>query len=802
MSSADSLPLPNVDPPANPETVTTRFNRFVTDHPWVAILLFLGVTVWLAAGIPRLRLETDIMAMMPKQHPVFQFNTWVEEYFDIQDPALIGVVNRGPDGVFTPATLALVKHLSDEIKALPMINGEEIISLTEVDNITGDESSLYVDPFYDAAPTTAEGARAIRDAVFASELMVGSLVSADAQATLIIAEMEAGGDYDKVELYQVLQDVVAAAPVSVEDVFIAGRPVIEGEMSVLARTDILRMFPLVVLAAGLMLWLTLRSWRGVVLPLLVVVTSVIWTLGLMGWLRAEFFAIQSMMPTLLIAIGVADGIHVIHRLLLGVAEAPDRPRRDLVFATMQEMTRPVVMTSLTTAAGFASLVVSPMRPIKAFGIYTAFGVLAAMVFSLTILPGLLAILPTPRRAAARVAHGRRGEGGLLPRLLDRLVPLVTRRPGLVLGAGAGVFLFGLTGLPQVVVNGSLLQNFPPTNPVKVADAHIAGHFHGSHPLQIVLDAGEDGGWKDPARLRAVEGLQNHLEAGEHVGQTRSIVDLIKRMNEVMNPEDPDAYRVPDERDVVAQYLFLYTLAGDPDDFEDVVDYDYRQANVRAQIDRDDSVVSGEVLEDVHAYAAAHLAPLGIETRTSGAVQAMHTFMDLIVRGQVTSLALAIVLVAILTGLMCRAAAAGLICIIPVSVASILNFGALAWFGEPLSVTTALISSMGIGIGIDYAIHFVVKYQRTRSAGADAETAMHDTLNTAGVAIFYNALVVFVGFLVLATSAFVPNRVLGILVGLNMVVCFLGTVTAIAAVLHLTQPRFVRPVGEIPADRVG
>lgn len=768
----------------------TRFNRFVADAPWVSIVMFIAVTVLFAWRIPSIHIETDLLAFMPKNHPVFKFNTWAEDYFNIDEPALVGVVNRGPDGIFTPDTLALIQHLSDEMMALPIVDADDLVSLTEVDNITGDEYSLTVDPFYEDAPTTPEGARLIRDAVFDSELIVGALVSEDGQATLIIAETLEG--VDKVETYQALRAIVAAAPVGDEEIFIAGRPVIEGEMTVLARADLKQMFPLVILASGIILWVTLRSLRAVFLPILVVVTAVVWALGLMGWARADFFSIHSMMPTLLIAVGVADGIHVIHHFLLSVAAAPDRSRSDLVFDTMQVMARPVILTSLTTAAGFLSLAASPMRPIQGLGTYTAFGVIAAMVFSLTILPGLLVVLPLPSKAAARVARARTGGEGPVARALDTLTPLVLRYPRRVMALGIAMVVLGVSGWTRIVVDGSLLQNFPETNQVKRSDAHILEHFGGTNPLQIVLEAEENNAWKEPAMLRAVEQLQDHLEAGGYVGQTRSITDLIKRMNEVLNPEDPQAYRVPDSADAVAQYLLLYSMSGEPDDFDDVVDYDYRMVNVRAQVNSDHSPVLARVLDDVEAYAAEHLAPLGIRTRLAGAAKTSATFMSLIITGQIRSLALAILLVGILTGLMSRAPAAGLLCIIPVSVASILSFGALGWLDVPLGVATALISSISIGIGIDYAIHFVVKYQRTRQGGATPEETMHATMGTSGVAIFYNAIVVFVGFLVLATSAFPPNRSLGFMVAFNMIVCFIGTVTTLAAALHLMQPAFVRP----------
>jgi predicted RND superfamily exporter protein len=769
-------------------------NRSVVDHPWLTIALFALVTAVLSVRIPELRIEPDVRTMMASNHPEIVYNDWLEEYFAIQDPAILMVINDGPNGVFTPETLALVQHLSEAVGELEAIDDGDLVSLSAVDDITGDDDLLDVKPFFEEAPASQEEASRIRDLVFANRMMLGTVVSRDGRATLVIGELYKG--FDKVELYQDLRRIVGAAPVTTERVVIVGRPVIEGEMGRLAAMDLAQMFPLVVVAAALLLYLSLRSLRGVVLPLLVVVTSVAWTLGLMAWLDATFFAITTIMPTLLVAIGVANGIHIIHHFLLGVAEHPERSARDSVLETMEQMTPPVVMTSLTTAGGIGSLAVSSMRPVQGFGIFTAIGVLAAMVFSLTILPAILRLLPLPLRASQRTARTQTAKGGFVATLLDTLTPLVIRHPLVAIAGALAVVLVGAAGIQRIVVDASLVQNFPSDSPVKLAEEELHAYFGGSQSMQIVIDGGSEDAWKAPGTLRALAAFQDHLETTDYVSETRSIVDYLKRMNEVMNPEDPDAYRVPESRNLVAQYLLLYSMSGDPDDFDDVIDTGYQKANLRAQLTSDRSAVMGRALRDIDAYAAENLAPLGVETHASGTGRIVYAFVGEIISGQLRSLALGLVIVVLLAAFMSRSLTAGLFTVLPVAVATVLNFGLMGWFGVRLDVATALLSSMGIGIGVDYAIHFVFRYRRGRLAGMSPEAAMRETLSTSGVAIFYNAMVVLAGFLVLAASQFPPNRALGVLVSVNMLVCFLGTVTLLAAALHRIQPAFVRPAGEI------
>lgn len=777
-----------------------RFYHSIVGHPRITITLFLVVTAVLALGIPRLRVSTDVRSMMPIGHPVIVHDEWARDYFLIEDPATVLIVNDGPDGVFTPATLALVDHISDEMEVLESIDGDDLVSLSAVDNITGEGDVLTVEPFFEDPPQDVVQARALRAAVFDNPMMVGTVVSVDGNATAIIGEMHNGAD--KVALYRQLQDIVRRSPITSERVLVAGRPVIEGEMTSLMRGDLALMFPFVILSTGVLLFLALRLVRAVILPLMVVVSSVIWAVGLMGWTDSPFFAVSTMMPILLIAIGVADGIHIIHCYLLRVAAEPSRRAGELVVEAMSEMTRPVVLTSITTAAGIGSLAASPIRPVQSLGVFTASGVMAAMVFSLTILPAILALLPLPVGAAARMKHDESANEGTVARLVRTLSALVLGRPRILFGVTAAIAIVSVATIPSITVDGSLLRNFPRGNPVKLADHEFVRYFNGSVPLQVVLEGGELDTWKRPEVLREVEKFQDFMEAGGRIAETRSIVDFIKRMNQVMNPDDPDGYRVPDDRELIAQYLLLYSLSGEPDDFDDVVDYDYEKANVRLLVNSDSSPIAMDMINTVNAYAAEHLAPLGVEATASGTSRTTATFVELIVSGQVRSLLLGVALVALLTGLMCRSLLGGLLTVMPVAIAILLNFGLLGVSGSPLGVTMALMSSMALGIGVDYAIHFVLKYQTARRGGEPREKALTETFASTGVAIFYNALVVFVGFLVLALSNFPPNRLLGLLVAFNMLVCFIGTVTLLAAALHFGQPGFVRPRRSDPGSRAG
>jgi hypothetical protein len=538
----------------------------------------------------------------------------------------------------------------------------------------------------------------------------------------------------------------------------------------------------------------------VLLPLAVVGSCVAWMMGVMSLANIPLYAVTTLVPVLLIAIGLAYGIHIINRYYEEAAASPDASREDIVRATMREMWAPVTMASLTTAAGFLSLATSDMMPVKYFGLFTAIGVLGALVFSLTFIPAWLVILPVKQGRISGANPGGAGAGSdIFTRMLDRALAgagnLIGNHPKRILAAAAVVVALGILGLFRVHVDGSLLSNFSEDSEVLTADRILTKKFGGTNVLNIVIEGESDDDIKSPEMLRAIDRLQADLGAMQEVGATFSIADYLKRMNRVMNENRREYSRIPDTREMVAQYLLLYSMSGDPDDFDDVVDYGYRQANMRIRVNSDHSNILKIVIDHVRSSSAEIFAGLPAKVRLAGHVMTSYTFMDLIIHGQIYSILAAVAMVFLITSVMFRSAVAGLFCTTPVAISTMLNFSLMGVADIPLGVTTALLSGMGIGIGVDYSIHFVAKYRRLAATQTDRKERIHATLDTAGRAILFNAIVVVAGFMVLMISNFPPSRWMSALVSVVMITSFLGAVTVLPAALIVFKPKFA----DIPPD---
>jgi predicted RND superfamily exporter protein len=300
----------------------------------------------------------------------------------------------------------------------------------------------------------------------------------------------------------------------------------------------------------------------------------------------------------------------------------------------------------------------------------------------------------------------------------------------------------------------------------------------------------EGDIKDPKVLRQIDALEQHLKKNPLVGTTTSIAGVLRKMNQALHDGNPAYDRIPETRELVAQYLLLYSMSGDSQDFDKLVDFPYRHAQVMAKVTDSGTRAATAVLEDTRAYLAAHKG--GALRIVGGLLDVMADMVHHIVWGQVTSMVLAGLLVGALVGLLMRSAVAGVLALFPLVLALGLMFGVMGWFGIELSLVTALLSSIMIGVGVDYSIHFMWRYRDERNGGLAPDQAVERALVTSGRGILFNALSVVVGFSVLVVSAFLPVRFFGVLVAVSILASLAGALMVLPATALLLRPKAFEP----------
>ncbi len=757
-----------------------NFLKRAVSRPALVFLAAIAVTVVSAFVLKaNMRMETNLDEYMPKDHPAFVFSDEAEERFMIRDAILIAVEH--PVSVYNPETLAKIVALEEELIAFDEIEEADISSLHTAENILGTEDGMDVRDFYREVPLDAAASNEVRDAVRANDMIAGRIVSKDEKTTLIIVDL-ANGAFSQDLHKKVL--ALAATYEGPETIHVAGRPIVEGTMAILGPKDMARTGPLVILVIAVVLFIVLRSVSRTIITLSVVLFSTLWAFALMVGLGVPVYTLSIMIPVMLIAIGVAYGIHLYSQIDYYAGGHPEASRLDTVANVIDVIWSPVLFAALTTMAGFISLLTSQVFPVKYFGIFSAFGVFAELLLSMLMIPAGIVLFGTGRKPGTAKNHVKgEGKSGFGARFADALVA----KPLPVSLAVVVVLALSLFGISRVWVNSSFLDNFEKDSEIVLTDAFLNRNFGGTSALNVILDAKDADAFKQPALLKLLSEAQEGALEVDKVGDAISIVDYLKRMNKVMHA-DSDAFdTIPDDPELIAQYLLLYEMSGDPENLWKVVDSDYHGANLMVQLKSYDSKTLDRVVAYFDTYAD-RFADLGVTVRYAGSGYKSLVFADLILQGQISSLWISVVVVILLVWFMFRNLILGLIAAIPVGIAMLVNFGIMGLLNIPLTTSTAIISSIAVGIGVDYAIHFIDRYRETLKETGDPIASGRFAMSHTGRAVFLNATIVIAGFLVLLFSVFPPNRQVGALVSLNMLVAFLATVTIMFLVLRKSYTR--------------
>ncbi|MCF8362816.1 MAG: MMPL family transporter [Prolixibacteraceae bacterium] len=747
----------------------------------LTIIITLVITVFFLQEMKQnARMETNLDEYMPKEHPAFVYSDKAEDWFNIKDGILIAIENK--NGIYNSQTLQKIKDITMDLQDMEEFDDNDVTSLYSADNITGSEYGMEVETFYKKVPKSDEKINSIRENVRTNDMVYERLVSEDETVALIVAGMNDSTFTEA--FYDEILEFAGSFESDKNTIYVAGRPIVEGTMALLGPADMKRMVPIVLLIIALVLFFSLRSVRGTVITLAVVFVSTIWAFGLMAALGVPIYSVSTMMPVMLIAIGVADGIHLLVHYKHYAIKNPDESRKNKIKEMLVNMWKPIVMTSITTSIGFVSLLTSQVYPIKYFGLFTAFGIMVAMLMSLILLPAGIYLF------GVRIPKTNKSpKNDAVDKFLKKATDYVLKYKKSIIWLSIAIAVISIFGIQRVWINSSFLDKFEKDSDIVLTDNFINSKFGGTSTLNVILESKDADAFKQPENLRLIDQMQHKTEKLAKVGNSFSLSDYIKRMNKVMNADSNSYYTIPDNSNLVAQYLLLYEMSGDPENLTKVVNYDYNKTNITFQLKGDDSKTIDEALRVIKTFDDK-LSENGIQINFAGSGYKALVFTDLILEGQIKSLVISLLLVIILLTLMFRSVKAGVVGSVPIIITALISFGVMGLLNIPLSTTTALLSSIAIGIGIDYAIHFIEHYRVNLKKNAGALQAMYVTMQQTGKAILFNAVVVIAGFLVLLFSVFPPNRTLGALVSLNMFTSLVGTLT-IMMILFYRMKIFVK-----------
>jgi predicted RND superfamily exporter protein len=755
-------------------------------------VLFAGFLLMalLITGLGQLHKDTRADAFLEADNPALVYKNKVREIFGLSDPLIVAIYDRSAEGIYRKQTLDLIGQLTDQLNALPMINTARTLSLASENNISASADGMDVAPFYDLR---TQHDAALRQAIEDFPLYHGMLVSDDGAMSMIVLELyddnQAEAAYDAIN--QLLQQTQVPAGV---ELHVAGEGAVLGYLGHYIDHDASRLNPLAGLIITIMLIVAFRRLLPALLGNLVIAASVLMTLGFMAYCGVPFFVITNAMPVILIGMAVADSIHIFSHYYEMQARHPDWSLQACIREAVAVMARPVTLTSLTTIAGFLGLYASSyMPPFEYFGLFTAFGVLIAWFYSLFVLPACITLLK-PRVSQRWIRLEQNSQQDTFARLMTYLGGICVRHPRATLSLFALLSISGALLATQIQVNENRINTFHPSEAIYQADKVINQHLEGTNTLDIVITSSRNEGIFSPQVLNAMEALQAYAETLPHVNGSSSVVDYLKQMNKSLNEGQSDAYRLPQDADLIAQYFLLYSASSDPADFSEEIDYDYRLANIRLNLDSADFIATKPVVEALQQYIDQHfnnaVMDEPVTASLSGRVNVNYHWIKDLGVSHFYSVVISLLCVFLVSALLFRSWAAGLLATLPVICSILTVYAAMALLGINLGIGTSMFASVAIGLGIDFAIHTLERLKTLVADGLKGSGLFTELFRSTGRALLFNYLAIAFGFGVLISSQVVPLTHFGTIVVLSVSMSFIAAMTLLPALIVLLQPAFI------------
>ncbi len=780
-----------------------EFARVVFKHPLITLLIVLGSAASLFSNLADLQLDASVEAFLHEDDPALLDYNDFRNQFGRDELSLIAI---GPTQVFSLDFLKTLRSMHEELEeTVPYL--DEVNSLFNARNTQGVGDELLVDDLLEQFPSDESELPALKALVLSNPVYQNLLISEDGLFTTVIVRQQAysslsadgelqdtlGDDFESFELEETpaersetpfltepeKKEAVRAITAIVKKynspefpLSLAGFPVVADDIRAAMRADMSKFMGLAVLTIALFLFVMFRRISGVVAPLLIVILSLLSTVSCMAMAHVPIMMPTQILPSFLLAVGVGDSVHILaifyHRLDKG-----DDKESAIIYA-MQHSGLAVLMTSLTTAAGLASFSTAEVAPIAHLGIFASFGVLLAFVYTVTILPSLISLLPISSKAP-KVSDGKHGEASYLDRLLDQVADISTSYPKIIIGVSLMIIVGSLSLATTIRFSHDPLSWLASDSPVRKSTYLIDEQLQGSGTMEVIIDTGQENGLVNPTLLHVLDEanqLAEEIDDGSvFVGKILSITDILKEIHQALHANDPSFHLIADDRELLAQELLLFENSGS-DDLEDFVDSQFQKARVTIKVPWLDAVEYTRFTEHIQNLYRDRLGELA-QVHTTGMLPLLTRTVDAAMRSAVRSYIIAGIVISLMMILLVGNWRLGLLCMLPNLTPIFLMAGVMGIFDMPLDMFTMLIGSIAIGLAVDDTIHFMRNYTRYFAETGDNREAVRHTLQTTGRAMFITTVVLALGFFIYMFSSMHNLFNFGLLTGLAIVTALLA-----------------------------
>ncbi|MEO0818049.1 MAG: MMPL family transporter [Pseudomonadota bacterium] len=759
-----------------------RFDRNLESwlaRPWAVLCAALLFIVLAGFGLARVEKDPSVDAFVPGDHPAAINRDLARDTFGLEDPVIVGLLVPDGETVFTPDRLDALRRLDAGVRSIDGVQKNDVISLASQNAIAGNDGDLIVDPIIQAGQISPQTALLARQRFQAMPMLSGLLVSGDGTlATLIIPVDDPNHAEDVVAAISAMAEAEAAAHFNVH---VAGVAAMNARLASMVDSDTRIFVPAAVLTVLLILYVALRRPAALLGPLLVIAGSAAIAIGVMGWLGANYYLITTALPVVIMAIAVADALHICTYYLSARGNDLSLDAKAAVVHALEKAWLPITLTSITTIAAFIGLSFgAAMKPISEFGLFAALGVAAAWALSLTALPAIL-ILTDLKHSSASSSVSR---VSFVDRAIAACTNLAFQRPVASLGALAITTLALAAFASQAEFDYERQRYFTESDPVKIADREINVGLGGVNFLDVVVTAPEPGGLMTPEALASIRSLRGEISALGHVEKVSGIDEYIALMHGVLTgaPEGtlPSSQRGP------AQYMFLYEASAPPEDFKQEIDFDHTRALIRAQLSTDSYSRTLPTVEALEDLAERWSKTSGLSANISGRVAVNDGWMTQLADNHFRGLGLAVALVFITTVLVFRSLVYAVLAMVPVLVGVVSVYATMGAFGIDIAPATSMTAAIATGLGIDFGIHLISLVRNRQRAGQIGQDVFRGNYPIVARACFYSAVALGVALAVICISSAPPLRWFGFLVSVGAFGSLIGALVIVPALWAVTS----------------
>ena len=774
------------------ENFMGKMGSFIHDNPFKVIVVVLILLAFPVSHVPQIKMDTSTEGFMHDDDPVLITYNKFRAQFGRDERIVLAIKS---DKIFTLEFMQTLKTLHEEIeREVPYL--EDVTSLYNIRNTRGEGDKLITDDLLEPMPDTQAQVDDIKKQAMASHFYKDLFLSQDGKMTVMIIETDAYthegqkeesledafnegfdeeeasvteeraflSDKENAELLAVISSIVHKYKEKGLEIYVAGSPAVNNALKAQMSADMQKFTKITFLIIVVFLFVMFKRVSAVAYPLLVIIFSLLTTVGTMAWAGVAFKLPTQIVPSLLLAVSVGATVHILSIFFDRFNSRGDK--KDALSYTMGHSGLAIAMTSVTTAIGVGSFAGSETAPISDLGIFASLGVMVSLFLTLTLLPALLSI--TKLKSKAKMQTGR------LDKFMEKIAIIpVNHYKGIIVGSFLLVAL-ALFSASKIELSHDPLTWFQPDNFNRISTEVIDKHMNGTVTIEAIIDTGEVNGWNDPVRLQKLSklssGLETYIDDYTHIGRVISLATIVNETNRALHENDEKFYTIPDDKNLVAQELLLFENSGS-DDLEDVVDSQFSKARITIKLPWTGAVKAWDVLEHVKIQVAKTF-PNDIVVTTGMIPLLINTFAHS-VSSSVDSYIIAFIAITFMMMIILGSVRIGLLSMIPNLTPIILGLLMMYVLNIPLDMFTLLIGSIAIGLAVDDTIHFMHNFRRYYLESGDSTKAIEQTFLTTGKAMVITTIVLSLGFYSYLFGDMIAVQNFGLLTGSVIVLALLS-----------------------------